>query len=255
MTWYDSAWKQRQPIAIDASATGDSAVNPRDVEVTIPSDWDLFWDNIRSDFFDVIAVSATGQLLSFSRKSGADFANRILTLEIDGYGLKGQTISIGYVYFANPDQSSDLAVSTTISTPLAGYIELSRPTAFLVSQPLLRSPSSVPQSSFVKSSTDEIDIYFAVSNLFGNRATKYNNRLLYEGIDYVNVLSLDSNGTNDTGRYDEDETRFIAGHVRVRAKGGSDSTDYALVCRVYTTETQQIDIRCLIQVRDQLPSS
>ena len=80
MTWYDSAWKQRQPIAIDASATGDSAVNPRDVEVTIPSDWDLFWDNIRSDFFDVIAVSRTGELLNFARKSGADYANRILTL-------------------------------------------------------------------------------------------------------------------------------------------------------------------------------
>lgn len=255
MTWYDSAWRQRQPIAIDASATGDSAVNPRDVEVTIPSDWDLFWDNIRSDFFDVIVVSATGQLLDFSRKGGANYSDRILTLQIDNYGIKGQTISIAYVYFANPDQASDLSTSTTIATPLAGYIELSRPTAFLVSQPLLRAPSSVPQTTFVKSTTDEIDVYFAVDNLFGNRATKYNNRLLYEGIDYVNVLSLDSSNTNDTGRYDEDETRFIAGHVRVRAKGGSDDTDYALVCRVYTTETQQIDIRCLIQVRDQLPSS
>ena len=52
MTWYDSEFKQRQAIAIDASSTGDSIVNPRDVEVTIPSDWDLFWDNIRSDFLD-----------------------------------------------------------------------------------------------------------------------------------------------------------------------------------------------------------
>ena len=255
MTWYNTGFKQRQPIAIDASATGDSAVNPRDVEVTVPSDWDLFWDNIRSDFFDVVVVSSSGQLLNFSRKAGANYSDRILTLQIDNYGIKGQTISIAYVYFANPDQSSDLAVSTTIATPLAGYIELSMPTAFLVSQPLLRAPSIVPQTTFVKSSTDEIDVYFAVDNLFGNRSSKYNNRLLYEGIEYVNVFSLDSSATNDTGRYDEDETRFIAGHVRVRTKGGSNGTDYALVCRVYTTETQQIDIRCLIQVRDQLPSS
>ena len=103
MTWYNTGFKQRQPIAIDASATGDSAVNPRDVEVTVPSDWDLFWDNIRSDFFDVVVVSSSGQLLNFSRKAGANYSDRILTLQIDNYGIKGQTISIAYVYFANPD--------------------------------------------------------------------------------------------------------------------------------------------------------
>ncbi len=113
----------------------------------------------------------------------------------------------------------------------------------------------MPQTAFVKASTDEIDIYFAVDNLLGARSAKYNGRLLYEGIDYVNVLSLDSSGTNDTARYDEGQTRFVGGYVRVRAKAGSDATDYALVCRIVTTETQQIDIRCLIQVRDQLPSS
>jgi len=255
MTWYDPNWKQRQAIAIDATGTADSTVTARDSEVSIPADWDLFWDNIRSDFYDVIVVDPRGQLLNFSRAVGADYANRVLTLEIDGYATKGQSVVQIYVYFGNPDQSSDLAVSTTITGALNAFVELARPTAFLVSQPLLRPAVSAPQVAFVKATTDEIDVYFAVNNLFGDRSAKYNNRLLYEGIDYVNVLSLDSSGTNDTGRYDEGQTRFIAGHVRVRAKGGSDNTDYALVCRIYTTETQQIDIRCLIQVRDQLPSS
>ncbi len=255
MTWYDSNWKQRQAVAVDAVSTVGDVKAPQDFEIPIPDDWDLFWDNIRSDFFDVIAVDPEGNLLNFSRKSGADYANRVLTLEVDGYNTKGQSVVKVFVYFQNPDQTSDLAVSTTIASPLNAFIELSRPTALTVSQPLLRPPTTVPQTAFVKASTDEIDIYFAVDNILGGRAAKYNGRLLYEGIDYVNVLSLDSSGTNSTARYDEGRTRFVGSYVRVRSKGGSADTDYALVCRIVTTEQQQIDIRCLIQVRDQLPSS
>lgn len=253
MTWYDDDWKQRQAIAIDASATGDGTVLPRDIEIDIPADWDLFWDNIRSDFYDVIAADGEGNLLTFDR-SGADYANRTLTLEINAYRLTTLTISFIYVYFQNPDQSSDLATTFTPSSAIDGYVDLSRPSGLLVSQPLQRPPATEPQTAFVKASTDEIDVYFAVSNLFNVRANPYNLRLGFEGIDYVLVQSLDSSGTNDTGRYDITKTRFIDGFVKVRAIGGSDGTDYALVCRVVTTETQQIDIRCLIQVRDQLPS-
>ena len=255
MTWYDTGFKQRQAVAIDATGTADATVAARDTEFGIPSDWDLFWDNIRSDFLDVVVADPNGNLLSFSRKAGANYANRVLILEVDGYATKGQSVVQIYVYFQNPTQSSDLSTSTTMSNVLNGSIELSRPTAFLVRQPILRSPATVPQTAFVKTSTDEIDVYFAVDNLLGDRSAKYNNRLLYEGVDYVNVFALNSAGANDTGRYDETQTRFVGDFVRVRAKGGSSGSDYALVCRIVTTETQQIDIRCLIQVRDQLPTS
>ncbi len=137
---------------------------------------------------------------------------------------------------------------------MTGYIDLSRPTGLLVTQPLQRPPSSEPQTSFVKASTDQIDIYFAVSNLFGLRASSYNSRFGMEGIEHVVIQSFDNTGSNDDARFDESKTRFIEGFVKVRARAGSNNTDYALVCRITTTETQQIDIRCLIQTRDQLPS-
>ena len=153
MTWYDSGYKQRQAVAIDATATADATTTARDTEFGIPADWDLFWDNIRSDFFDVVVADPNGNLLSFSRKAGASYANRVLILEVDGYATKGQSVVQIYVYFQNPTQSSDLSVSTTMSGVLNGYIELSRPTALAVSQPLLRPPTDVPQTAFVKAST------------------------------------------------------------------------------------------------------
>jgi hypothetical protein len=254
MTWFDADWKQRAAVAVDSSATGDGTVQQKDVEIQIPVDWDLFWDNIRSDFFDVVCVDIEGTILSFARKAGASYASRSLTLQIDDLDTKTLAVNQVYVYFANPSQSSDLSVAVTIIGALTGYIDLSRPSGLLVAQPLQRPPTSEPQTSFVKATTDQIDIYFAVGGLFNVRASPYNARLGLEDIHYINVQSLDSSGTNDTGRYDETKTRFIDGFVRVRAKAGSDGTDYALVCRVVTSEEQQIDIRCLIQVRDQLPS-
>ena len=56
MTWYSESYKQRQPVAVDASSTGSGAVTPVDITIEIPPDWDLFWENIRSDFFDVVVV-------------------------------------------------------------------------------------------------------------------------------------------------------------------------------------------------------
>ena len=254
MTWYSESYKQRQPVAVDASSTGSGAVTPVDITIEIPPDWDLFWENIRSDFFDVVVVDNEGQLLTFDRAAGANFANRVLTLEVNAYRLTTQTVALIYVYFQNPSESSDLATTFTPSSALTGHIDLSRPTGLLVTQPLQRPPSSEPQTSFVKASTDQIDIYFAVSNLFGLRASSYNSRFGMEGVEHVVIQSFDSSGSNDDARFDESKTRFIEGFVKVRARAGSNNTDYALVCRITTTETQQIDIRCLIQTRDQLPS-
>lgn len=254
MTWYDSDFKQRKPVAVDASATGTGTTVAKDVEIQIPDDWDLFWDNIRSDMFDVVVTDANGQLVDFKRKTGADYSTRTLTLQVNDVSTKTLAVNLLFVYYQNPDQTTDLSATFDVSGPLDGHIDLSRPSALLVSQPLQRPPSSEPQTAFVKASTDAIDIFFSTAGLFNIRANPYNDRLGLEGIFYVNAQSLDSSGTNDTGRYDETNIRFIDGFVRIRAKGGSDDTDYALVCRITSTNFQQIDIRCLIQVRDQLPS-
>jgi hypothetical protein len=254
MTWFDDDFKQRKPIAVDASATGAGATENKDVEIVIPNDWDLFWENIRSDMFDVVMCNNAGDVLTFKRKPGADYSTRSLTLQVDQVSTKTLAVNRLFVYFQNPTQTTDLSQDVSITSPLAGYIDLSRPSALIVSQPLQRPPSSEPQTAFVKASTDEIDIYFAVNGIFNVRANPYNNRLGLEGIKYVNVLSLDASGSNDAARYDETKTRFIDGFVRARSKGGTSGTDYALVCRIVSTNLQQIDIRCLIQVRDQLPS-
>lgn len=254
MTWFDKDFLQRKPIAIDATSVGSGATENKDVEFEIPDDWDLFWENIRSDMFDVVVADVNGNALTFKRKAGANYSTRTLSIQISNFSTKTQAVNKIFLYYQSPSTSSDLSSTFDPSGIIFGSIDLSRPTALIVSQPLQRPPTSEPQTTFVKSTSDEIDVYFSTSGLFTLRSFPFNSRLGLEGIKYVNVFSLDSSGTNSTGRYDESKTRFIDGFVRVRAIAGSDNVNYALVCRIVTTRLQQIDIRCLIQVRDQLPS-
>ena len=84
--------------------------------------------------------------------------------------------------------------------------------------------------------------------------TESNSRLIFEEIDHVIVQSYDSSGSNSDSRYDLSETRFLQGYVKVRSKDGTDDTNYALSLQITTTTKQIYDIRCLIKVKDLLPS-
>jgi len=42
MTWYDTGFKQRQAVAIDAVGTVGDVKAAQDITIAIPSDWDLF---------------------------------------------------------------------------------------------------------------------------------------------------------------------------------------------------------------------
>lgn len=258
MTWYDSAYKQRQPIAIDA-LTGDGSQQNKDITVTIPKEWDLFWDNIRADagfqMFDVVPVDVDGNLLSFERAAGADITTRTLVINIDNHSVKTQAINFIYLYYQNPNQNSDPSSTVTISSAINGYIELSQAGGFVVRQPLNRPATQTPLQSIVKSTDDIIDVYFSTAGLFRSLASPYASRTDFEGIGHVTVQSLDSSGTDSSARYEFADTRFIPGFVRARTKGGSDGVDYAFMITITTTAGQSIDIRCLVQVRNQLPAS
>tara|TARA_R100000152_G_C6771101_1_gene197519 strand:- start:1085 stop:1846 length:762 start_codon:yes stop_codon:yes gene_type:complete len=253
MTWFDRDFKQRKPITIDASA-GDGSESVEDIEVDIPKQWDLFWDNIRSDMFDVVPVDLDGNGIAFARKAGANYATRTLTLQIDGYRVTTASMNQIYLYFQNAS-ASDVSSGVTIASPLNGYIELSKAGGFLVKKNMTAPATQRPVVSFTKSVSDIVDVYFATTGLFRKMVSSYNGRNDFEGIKHISVQSLDSSGSNNASRYELDACRFIGGYIKVRVKAGSDGTDYALSVTITTSTGQSLDLRCLIQVRDQLPES
>lgn len=250
--WFDENYIYRQPITIDFSTV--SGVSTSDVRIDIPDDWDLFWDNIRSDFKDVVLTDDQGVLLDFKRAT-ANYSNRELRLEIDNIKVRDDNVmQQAFLFYGYPDETTDRQTSFTPSSPKSGFVYLGAPLLRIVEGYGLVPTSNQPIQTFVKQTGEEIDIFFSLQGLLTTRTSETNGRLLFEEVSFVEVKSLDSSNTNSAERYSLVDTRFLQGYIKVRSKGGSDDTNYALSLNVATTNGQLYDIRCLIKVKDLLPS-
>lgn len=253
MTWYNEDYRRRQIVGVDCTGgTGTTATI--DIEIEIPADWDDFWDNIRSDFKDVVVTDLFGEQVSFARKSGANYSTRTLVLQVDGLGIKNDdSIQVVYVYFYNPDEDTDHAESVTITSPKAGHIMLSAPHTRIVQVAGSSSALDVPLQSFIKSSNEEIHVFWILGKNLAQRLMPYNKRNDEEGIEHVQVFSYDSSGTDNAERYAERETRIGNGFIRTTFKAGSDGTDYAIAIQVKTSLGQLLENRAILRVIDLLP--
>lgn len=253
MTWYNADYRRRQIVGVNTfGGTGVSATI--DIEIDIPPDWDDFWDNIRSDFKDVVVTDTTGEIVNFARKAGADYANRVLTLQVDGYQIKhDDSLSICYVYFFEPDEAIDHSTSVTITSPKAGYILLSAPHSRVVSARDSQSALDQPVQSFIKSESDEVHVFWIITSQLAKRLTPYNERNDQEGVEYVTIHSYDNTGTDSATRFQPQETRAGNGFIRATYRAGSSGQDYAIAINVITTLGQSLENRAILRVIDLLP--
>ena len=253
--WFNENYSFRVPIALDFSAVG-AVPATIDIEVDIPAAWDLFWTSIRSDMLDVVVTDSDSDVAAFNFKAGYSSVTRTLTLQIDAVTVgTANSIQNYFLYFGYADEATDRKVAVTISTPDKGFIWLGAPYGRVVAPLSSRAASNQPQTVFTKSTLEEIDIFFNVGSLLAPRIDQYNKRMVFEDIEEIIVRSYDAAGSSSDSRYDLAETRFITGFVKVRSKGGSNNTDYALSLQITTTEKEIYDIRCLIKVKNLLPES
>ncbi len=254
MSWYNKGYRRRQMVGVDVfGGSGSSATI--DIEFQIPKDWDSFWSEIRSDFNDVVVTDPSGNLLTFARKAGAVFATRTLILQVDGYACNhDNSMNALWVYYAYPDETTDHSSSVTITAPKTGYITLEAPYSRVVPSRGGQSATDSPIASFSKAQTDEIDVFFMTSGLLGRRLENYNNRDFLEAIDYVEIFSYDSSGSDASARYDTDETRLGNNFIRARYRAGDNGSDYAVAVKFVTTEKQTIESRAILRVKNLLPS-
>lgn len=252
-TWADSAFTYRAPISIPVYV-GGGATNV-DTEVQIAPDWDIFWNNIQSNFYDIKIYSADASTeISYQRQSGASYANRTLVLELEQVAIDDQSsTSLVYIYFGDATAATDPTSSFTPSSPVTGYIWLGRPVR-IVKPSTNNSGRTEPETVFTKDEGEKIDIWFDLRSLLAAYIDPFNNRLGYEGIKRIQPKSLDSSGTDSTSRYSSDDTYFLNGYASIRAIAGNSGNDYAVGLDIYTTNGQTFKVRCLLKVQNLLPS-
>lgn len=254
-TWADSNFKYRIPISIPVYVVGGGGATNVDVEVTIPPDWDIFWNSILSNFYDIKIYTANAESeINYQRQSGASYSGRQLVLEIEQVAIEDQSsTSLIYIYFGDSTAATDPTSAFTVSSPKTGYIWIGRPVRIV--KPILNnSGRTEPETVFTKEEGEKIDIWFDIRSLLAAYIDPFNGKLGYEGITRIQPKSLDSSGTDSTSRYSSDDTYFLNGYASLRAIAGNSSNDYAVGLDIFTTNGQTLKVRCLLKVQNLLPS-
>tara|TARA_R110002110_G_scaffold72238_2_gene192323 strand:- start:2974 stop:3465 length:492 start_codon:yes stop_codon:yes gene_type:complete len=158
-----------------------------------------------------------------------------------------------WLYYGDASETTDHTSSVTISSPKDGYVLLERPYGRVVASRGGQSATDAPITSFNKSTVDEVDVFFLTSGFLGKRLENYNDRDGLEAIDYAEVFSYDSGGTNSAARYDVADTRLGNNFIRARYKAGDNGSDYAIAIEIFTTEKQVIQSRAILRVKNLLP--
>ena len=235
------------PITVNGSTS--SAAN-YDFEVEIPQDWDDFWDNIRSDGFDIVVTNAEGEIVTFQFKAGFNLPNRSLSLQVDNYAVTANDMMIAFVYYDNPSQGSSLAGTFTASTPLNAFIYLGAPFGYVVKDVGFRPIGTVPVNIFQKEPDEHVDVWFPVGSALARRRIEYNQRLDFKGAKAFAMEVLNSSKADQPAMYALEELRMINGWTRVRIKAGTDNQDYVIRLLMNTTDAEIITFTALLQVRE-----
>jgi hypothetical protein len=257
MSWFNKNYQKRQIVSIPIFG-GAGTANSYDIELDIPKDWDTFWDNIRSDMIDVVLYDGNnGTVLDYQRKAGADYANRVLTLQVQDFpSPHNDSLNAIFLYYHYPSESTDRASSITMGGPSkTGYILLENPYGRIVPGGIGSNADDQPIVSFSKSQAGEVDVFFIFNQYFGDRVDTYNDRLNFEEMNYAIATAYLSNGTVSTALTpDNTYMRFGNGFVRARWKAGDDSADYAIVIKMISSELQVVETRAVMRVKNLLPS-
>jgi len=251
MTWYSSNWKRRIPIAINTSLVSSGSVI---FATGIDPTFDDFWNNVRSDGFDAVIVDQNGNTpISFERVTW-NFSSKQATFRANYGAVKAaNVIHQVWLYWDNPDQSSDLA-TTGLTSTVNGYIYLGAPFKNVVNLASQSGLSTVPTTIIQKDPDEKIDIWFPISQLLAPRSLPSGEHLDFKLVDYYDFEVLDSSGVAQPSMISLGETRAINGWVKCRIIQGRVDTDYVVRCIVQNTDLELFVMSSLLQVRKLLPT-
>lgn len=251
-SWYDSAWAYRWPIYVDVSAAGATS----DITITIPADFDLFWDNVDSSGDDIRVTEANGRtLVTFDLAAGFNTTTRSGTIEVDNYGTThgsgaGASGMLLWVYWGNAVASTGVSAFVPAAA-ISGYICTDAPVPEMTVQCRHeQAGANYPsQRLFVYDGTTHgvgvyTDICFDLTPVMVMRSRKYEGSLGSHGPTAIRLLIAEqtSKTTANASTYSEADYRFLYGpdgRLYVRFTLLSDSYlgagTYTATCLVYSS--------------------
>lgn len=254
MGWLASEQRFRESITLDNSAVGGAAA---DAALSIPADWDIFWDNVldgASAGFDVHFTTADGFTPVTFERSSFVIATRVATFEFDNLKVEPNGMTALYMYWGDP-AGADLSVVVTPISAITAIVDQSEPTGIRVN--LLReNPGEVnPFQRVTKSTTEIVDVFWLVDDRLRPASAATEGQSRFEELEDIVSFAVELAGV-DQSLGDAGDARVITasnGKTWVRTRilaGGVDGTPYTAVLKVQTSEGQQLEGRVLLLIED-----
>jgi hypothetical protein len=265
MAWYQASgvWAKRAAISVDIPGGGTTTV---DVDITIPREWDEFWDAIDSAGNELRVVWYDGQtklVYDVDNGSGGAFdkTNRLGRIRIDGMTVPNATAMLQiWLYFASTSNQGDGSAAVTIASARNGYIEVSSPGFHRFAHRPQFAQMTRPRDIIHKTAAEQQHVWIRYDRVIAKRPTPGNLSPIHDELMYVDVGVENTSGVDQTTMYDYTATRFVYSRgimwVRVLIKAGTSGTNYTLVVKPRviapgaTTASQQLETRIGVSVRD-----
>lgn len=247
MSWYDSDYRQRAAISIPSSA-GAATI---DADITIPSDWDDFWDVIDASGNELRVTGPDGYtLVTYDVDDGAGGAfnrtTRAGRIRIDGASTPAVAAEclLFWVYFDTSSTQGDGSSAVTITSALTGYIDRGQPSTWIAAAEPPRPGTTTPRHKFGKSVADQLYCFLDITGILEQRALgRRAGRAAYEEPRSATYeVQLSSSEVAQAGMIDADKMRWIEVRgrhgrrlfLRLLVKAGTSGETYTLVTSIPT---------------------
>ena len=251
MSWFDKDFKRRMPLMVNTSTTPKGSY---DFHYQVPEDWDDFWDNVLVNGYDVVITDKSGARVIFERFTWNHTTRQGFFRVANATAEEANVMHVIYIYWNNPDQIVDFSSSVTTTSPKIAHAFLGSPYKNIVNLGSNQGLSTTPTTIIQKEPSEKIDIWFPVSQILSPRALPYNERLDYKSVSYIETEVVNSSNINQPTMYALEETRIIAGWIKLRIQDGAADTDYVVRAIIKNNDNEVYILSCLLQVRQLLPS-
>ena len=231
MGWLSTNFLRRAAITIDNSAGAGGNV---DVEITIPEEWDAFWDEIDSSGDELRITGPDGTTVLNYDLSGFVKATRTGTIQIDGIAVNATAgVHLAWIYWDTVSTAGDGSTAVTITSAVNGYIFLGKPHGRIYAYKPAVPGQTRPRDLTMKGSAEAVYLWVRMDQALARRFDANRGADLYEEVWWTELDVVNSGGSSQSSMFDVQETRFRWHNrqfwIAARIKAGTDGNPYTAV--------------------------
>lgn len=226
-------WGYRIPVAVDDEAGTPGAT---DVTITIPPDFDLFWNNVRSAGEDIRLVAANGETAVATWEFDPAFSTstRTCTIVADAATSGSSGVSILWVYWKR-DTVATAAGSFVAGATHSGITIVSSYASDVVFSWSREAPNvNAARPAFQKTADERVVVAIAYRGILAKRVAPYGG-----GNEDEEPATIDYAVYDDTSAQaamvETGSTRIDEQFIYLIVKAGTNGTTYTLRVTMTTT--------------------